>query len=126
MDINDYMNESYVFYQKWGPRFKNLNEHFPKERPKNIVEGLRNLADWFDIFYDEVGEKDVQPQADLRKWADELDVFPKHKDYNSIIFTHIEKKEDNQKLLEEMRKLAKDFKCSMIINGKLLGNKNEK
>lgn len=44
------------------------------QRPRNVVEGLRFLATWFDALYPD--DPDTQVQDDLRRWADELEPAP--------------------------------------------------
>ena len=40
--------------------------------PKCAAEGLRCLADWFDVKYQDAGKTD-EVQRDLRRWADEFE-----------------------------------------------------
>ena len=43
------------------------------DAPKNAIEALRRLADWFDVVYKDAGSGNDEVQQDLRKWADELE-----------------------------------------------------
>jgi hypothetical protein len=51
-------------------------------RPKNAIEGLRVLADWFDFVYEDAGTGRDTVQIDLRRWADEVE--QKLKVYNKL------------------------------------------